>query len=70
MLADAVGSEITIDETESSVGDFNVDIDPRFTTTHGINLPYYAPVSDFCDRVRGRRKVLIYSAIGANQSKT
>ena len=26
MLADAVGLEITFDETESSVGDFNVDI--------------------------------------------
>ena len=26
ILADAVGLEITIDETESSVGDFNVDI--------------------------------------------
>ena len=26
LLADAVGLEITIDETESSVGDFNVDI--------------------------------------------
>lgn len=26
MLADAVGLEITVDETESSVGDFNVDI--------------------------------------------
>ena len=26
MLADAVGLEITLDETESSVGDFNVDI--------------------------------------------
>ena len=25
-LADAVGLEITVDETESSVGDFNVDI--------------------------------------------
>lgn len=26
LLADAVGLEITVDETESSVGDFNVDI--------------------------------------------
>lgn len=26
ILADAVGLEITVDETESSVGDFNVDI--------------------------------------------
>ena len=26
LLADAVGLEITLDETESSVGDFNVDI--------------------------------------------
>lgn len=26
MLADAVGLDITVDETESSVGDFNVDI--------------------------------------------
>lgn len=26
VLADAVGLEITVDETESSVGDFNVDI--------------------------------------------
>lgn len=26
LLADAVGLEITFDETESSVGDFNVDI--------------------------------------------
>lgn len=26
LLADAVGLEITIDETESCVGDFNVDI--------------------------------------------
>ena len=26
LLADAVGLDITVDETESSVGDFNVDI--------------------------------------------
>lgn len=26
LLADAVGIDITVDETESSVGDFNVDI--------------------------------------------
>lgn len=26
ILADVVGLEITVDETESSVGDFNVDI--------------------------------------------
>lgn len=26
LLSDAVGLEITVDETESSVGDFNVDI--------------------------------------------
>ena len=33
LLADAVGLEITIDETESSVGDFNVDIYARETGT-------------------------------------
>ena len=26
LLADAIGIDITVDETESSVGDFNVDI--------------------------------------------
>ena len=34
LLADAVGLEITIDETESSVGDFNVDI---FATETGTD---------------------------------
>lgn len=34
MLADAVGLEITVDETESSVGDFNVDI---FATETGTD---------------------------------
>ena len=29
LLADAVGLEITVDETESKVGDFNVDIYAR-----------------------------------------
>jgi len=33
LLADAVGLEITVDETESSVGDFNVDIYARETGT-------------------------------------
>lgn len=33
LLADAVGLEITIDETESSVGDFNVDIYASETDT-------------------------------------
>lgn len=32
-LADAVGLEITVDETESKVGDFNVDIYARETST-------------------------------------
>lgn len=33
LLADAVGLEITIDETEYSVGDFNVDIYAKETET-------------------------------------
>lgn len=33
LLSDAVGLEITVDETESSVGDFNVDIYARETGT-------------------------------------
>ena len=33
LLADAVGLEITVDETESSVGDFNVDISATETGT-------------------------------------
>ena len=33
LLADAVGLEITLDETESSVGDFNVDIYAKETGT-------------------------------------
>ena len=32
-LADAVGLEITLDETESSVGDFSVDIFAKETGT-------------------------------------
>ena len=34
LLADAVGLDITVDETESSVGDFNVDI---FATETGTD---------------------------------
>ena len=34
LLADAVGLEITVDETESGVGDFNVDI---YATETGTN---------------------------------
>ena len=34
LLADAVGLEITLDETESTVGDFNVDI---FATETGTD---------------------------------
>lgn len=34
LLADAIGIDITVDETESSVGDFNVDI---FASETGTN---------------------------------
>ena len=34
LLADAIGLDITVDETESSVGDFNVDI---FATETGTD---------------------------------
>ena len=34
MLADVVGLDITVDKTESSVGDFNVDIYASETGTH------------------------------------
>ena len=37
LLADAVGLEITVDETESSVRDFNVDIYVTETGTYNTN---------------------------------
>ena len=37
-MADAVGLEITVDETESSVGDFNVDIYATETGTDRKNI--------------------------------
>ena len=51
LLADAVGLEITVDETESKVGDFNVDIYATETGTerriimaipHRKKVPYTA----------------------------
>lgn len=37
LLADAVGLDITVDETESSVGDFNIDIALSFTVVERPN---------------------------------
>lgn len=37
LLADAVGLDITVDETESSVGDFTVNIAPAFTVVERPN---------------------------------
>ena len=38
LLADAVGLDITVDETESSVGDFNVDISYGHTEVDAKSL--------------------------------
>lgn len=44
LLADAVGMDITVDETESSVGDFNVDIFASETgTDRKIIMPNITP---------------------------